>query len=158
MKKCVLMLDNIRSVENTGSIFRTADCLGVSHVILVGITPAPIDRFERKRKDFAKVALGAEKLISYEVTKSISLTIQKLKKEGYKIISLEQTNKSQNLKNFIAPEKFVLVVGNEVGGVSKEILEQSDETIEIEMKGKKESLNVSVATGIALFELLDENK
>jgi len=143
-------------VENTGSIFRTADCLGVSHIILVGTTPAPIDRFGRKRKDFAKVALGAEESVSYEVVKSVSSKIQGLKKDGHKIIALEQHPRSKKVSTWQVDTlvKFALVVGNEVDGVSQEVLKLTDEIIEIPMQGKKESLNVSVATGIALYELL----
>lgn len=155
-KTCVLILENLRSVENTGSIFRTAEGLGVSKIILVGTTPAPVDRFDRKRADFAKVSLGAEELISWEVGKSINSVIQELKELNFQIISLEQHPNSVKLPNFQTSEltNFALIVGNEVDGVSKEALEMSDEIVEIPMQGQKESLNVSVATGIALFSLL----
>lgn len=157
MKKAVLILDNIRSVENTGSIFRTADGLGVEKIFLVGTTPSPIDRFDRKRKDFAKVALGAEETIPWEHVDDIKDQISKLKSEGYKIISLEQDPKASKLTKLKANklERFALVVGNEVEGVSKVALDLSDEIVEIPMQGTKESLNVSVATGIALFSLLN---
>ncbi len=156
MKECILILDNIRSVENTGSIFRTADCLGVSKIILVGTTPAPIDRFGRKRKDFSKVSLGAEEFVSWEQTGSINEKINELKKEGYKIIALEQDKKAKKLNSLEANKlsKFVLIVGNEVEGIPRVTLGKCDEIIEIEMKGQKESMNVSVATGIALFNLI----
>lgn len=155
MKTCVLILDNIRSVENTASIFRTAECLGVAKIYLVGTTPAPIDRFGRKRKDFAKVALGAEETLEWEYVeqKNFQFTILDLQKHGFQIISLEQHPSSKPLSP-VTYNLFALVVGNEVEGVSKEALELSDEILEIEMKGEKESLNVSVATGIALHELL----
>lgn len=151
-KTCILILDNLRSIENTASIFRTAECLGVPKIILVGTTPAPIDRFGRKRKDFAKVSLGAEEMLDWEYAKEIKPVIEDLKSQGFKIISLEQNPKSQNLKSYKG-KNFCLVVGNEVDGVSKEALDLSDEIVEIEMMGEKESLNVSVATGIALYEL-----
>lgn len=157
-KTCVLVLDNLRSVENTGSIFRTAEGLGVSKIILVGTTPAPTDRFGRKRADFSKVALGAEDLVEWEhvAVSNLQFTILNLQKEGYEIIALEQNSKAKNLRNFEAHklEQFALIVGNEVEGVSKEALEMSDEVIEIPMQGKKESLNVSVSTGIALYALM----
>ncbi len=153
-KTCVLILDNIRSVENTGSIFRTAEGLGVSKIYLIGTTPAPLDRFGRKRADFAKVSLGAEGLIDWESRKDIKEVIEELRDQNFKIISLEQTDKSKNLKDFDISKSFALIVGNEVEGISKEALEMSDEVVEIEMKGEKESLNVSVVTGIALFSLL----
>ena len=155
MKKCVLVLDNIRSVENAGSIFRTAEGFGVSKIILVGITPAPRDRFGRKRNDFAKVSLGSEELVSWEVCKSISSKLEELKKEGYRIVALEQHPKAIKLGNYEVDKlsKFVLVVGNEVEGVSREMLEMADDIVEIPMMGEKESLNVAVATGVALYHL-----
>ncbi|MEX0919230.1 MAG: TrmH family RNA methyltransferase [Parcubacteria group bacterium] len=152
-KTIVLILDNIRSVENTGSIFRTAEGLGVSKIFLIGTTPAPLDRFGRKRSDFAKVSLGAEEMIDWEYTKEIEVVLKDLKDQEFQIIALEQANDSKDLKEFKSKKQFTLIVGNEVEGVSKEALEFSDEVVEIPMEGKKGSLNVSVATGIALFML-----
>lgn len=154
---CVLVLENLRSVENTASIFRTADGFGVSKIILIGTTPTPLDRFGRKRADFAKVSLGAEDAVDWEYVKAqdLGFTIQDLREQGFKIISLEQTPKSRKLKSGYKEQKsFALIVGNEVDGVSKEALDLSDEIVEIDMSGSKESLNVSVATGVALFVLL----
>ena len=163
MNTPVLILDNIRSVANVGSIFRTAECFGVSKIILVGTTPAPIDRFGQKRKDFAKVALGAEDLVDWEQSRNLKDEISNLKNAGYRIIALEQHKHAKDLSSqppllkLGEGEKrvrlFTLIVGNEVGGISKETLELADEIVEIPMHGKKESLNVAVATGIALFEL-----
>lgn len=154
MSACILVLENIRSVENTGSIFRTAECLGVSKIVLVGTTPAPLDRFGRKRSDFAKVSLGAEELVDWDYFTDIDLALNSLRESGFQIISLEQTNdSSKNIKNFNPRDQFALVVGNEVDGVSKRALESSEVILEIPMQGKKESLNVAVATGIALFVL-----
>ena len=152
----MLILENLRSVENTGSIFRTAEGLGVSKIILVGTTPAPIDRFGRKRTDFAKISLGSESFISWEVGKSISSVIEELKEQNFKILALEQNPNSMNLKNFKTSElkNFALIVGNEVDGISSEAIEASVVILEIPMRGKKESLNVSVSTGIALYMLL----
>jgi len=156
-KTCVLILDNLRSVENTGSIFRTAEGLGVSKIILVGTTPTPLDRFGRKRSDFAKVSLGAEEMVEWEYvrTENFQLTIYNLQKEGVKIIALEQHPEAKDLKSLEATklERFALIVGNEVDGVSREALALSDLIVEIPMQGEKESLNVSVSTGIALFVL-----
>ena len=149
----VLILENIRSVENTGSIFRTAKRFGVSKIILIGTTPTPIDRFGRKRRDFAKVSLGAEDL-EWEYQKQSLTVINELKNDGFQIISLEQDSRAKSLKDFKAPEQFALVVGNEVTGISKEILDISDTILEIPVQGGKKSLNVSVATGVALFMLL----
>jgi 23S rRNA (guanosine2251-2'-O)-methyltransferase len=154
MKSTVLILDNIRSVENTGSIFRTAECLGVSKIYIIGTTPTPMDRFGRKRSDFAKVALGAEDLVEWEYAPEILPVIKELKSQNFQILGLEQSESSKNLKDHIPFEMFALIVGNEVEGVSPEVLKKCDVILEIKMKGQKESLNVSVATGIALFELL----
>lgn len=152
-KKSILVLENIRSVENTASIFRTADRFGVSKIVLVGTTPAPIDRFGRVRKDFAKVSLGAEKKVSWEYQKSINPVINNLKKEKFQIISLEKKSGAMNLKKFVPENKFSIIVGNEVSGVSKEALKKSNVVLEILTKKDTGSLNVSVATGIALFVL-----
>lgn len=154
MRVCVLVLDNIRSVENTASIFRTAEGLGVKKIYLIGTTPAPIDRFGRKRPDFAKVSLGSEEMLEWEYAKEIAPVLEDLGSQDFRLVSLEQDERAKNLKDFISPEMFALIVGNEVDGVSKEALDGSDEIVEIEMKGEKESLNVSVATGIALYALL----
>jgi 23S rRNA (guanosine2251-2'-O)-methyltransferase len=162
--QCVLVLHNIRSVHNVGSIFRTADAVGVNNIILSGYTPAPIDRFGRARKDFSKVSLSAEKTIAWEQIKQIAPTLKKLKKEGYKIIAVEQDKNSISLFDYRARRsevgaptkasgKIALIVGNEVSGLSKSILKQADTIVEIPMRGKKESLNVSVAAGVALFTL-----
>lgn len=150
-----LLLDNIRSTHNVGSIFRTAETLGISKIYCGGTTPAPIDRFGRKRKDIAKVSLGAEDSVEWEHVESGVVLAKKLKKEGFKIIALEQDAKSIDYKEMRIRGKILVILGNEVGGVSKELLKLSDTIIEIPLKGKKESLNVSVAAGVALFRLLD---
>jgi uncharacterized membrane protein YphA (DoxX/SURF4 family)/tRNA(Leu) C34 or U34 (ribose-2'-O)-methylase TrmL len=123
----------------------------VRKIILVGTTPAPVDRFGRKRSDFTKVSLGAEEFISWEVGKSISSVIEDLKDQDFKIIALEQHPHSTKLKNLqtFKLTNFALIVGNEVDGVSEEAIEASEAILEIPMRGKKESLNVSVSTGIA---------
>lgn len=154
IKECVLVLDNLRSVENTASIFRTADGFGVTRIVLIGTTPAPLDRFGRERKDFTKVSLGAEKSVEWVYEKEIGRLLSDFKKEGYMIIALERSPKSKRLKDFSAPNKFVLVVGGEIEGVSREALGLAHDIIEIPMFGAKESLNVSVATGVALFHLM----
>jgi 23S rRNA (guanosine2251-2'-O)-methyltransferase len=153
-KRVVLILDNLRSVENTGSMFRTAEGLGVEKIYLIGTTPTPVDRFGRKRDDFSKVALGAESLVSWEHFLDIKIALEKLKEEKFQIIALEQAKEAKNLKNYESKGNLALLVGNEVEGVSAEALKLADEVVEIKMVGGKESLNVSVATGIALFQLL----
>lgn len=153
MKKSILVLENIRSVENTASIFRTADRFGVSKIILIGTTPAPTDRFGRMRKDFIKVSLGAEKRVPWEHAKTTESVIKNLKAEGFQIITLEQDARAKQLKNFVSKNQFILIVGNEVTGIAKKTLKLSDEILEIGTPGNSLSLNVSVAAGIALFVL-----
>ena len=149
-----VLLHNIRSTHNVGSIFRTSDALGVSKIYLSGYTPTPIDRFGRKRKDIGKVALGAEKNINWGYTNVPEKIIRKLKKEKYKIIGLEQSKDSVDYKKVKLNSKVLFIVGNEVDGISQKILSMCDVVAEIPMKGEKESLNVSVAFGVALFRIL----
>ncbi len=150
-----LVLCDIRSVYNVGAIFRTADAIGVSKIYLVGITPAPIDRFGKIRGDLAKSALGAEKNIKWESVPKISPLLKKFKKEKYQIIALEQSENSKDYKKIKPKEKNVVVLGNEVKGISESVLKKCDVVAEIPMNGKKESLNVSVACGIVLFGVFD---
>lgn len=156
-------MHNIRSVENVGAIFRTADAVGINKIYLTGCTPCPLDRFGRKRKDLAKSALGAEEFVSWEYKKIIFPIIAKLKREGFLIIGIEQDKKSVDYKKVSAKGGpafgwkggLVFIVGAEVTGIPKNILEKCDVIAEIPMKGKKESLNVSVATGVALCRILN---
>ncbi len=152
MKK-VVILDNIRSIHNVGSIFRTADALGVNKIYLCGTTPTPIDRFGRHRADMAKVALGAEKTIEWEYAESTVAIVMKLKDEKFQIIAVEQDKNSIDYRKAKTKDKTALIMGEEVNGISKEVLQLSDIILEIPMKGKKESLNVSVALGVAGFEI-----
>lgn len=156
-REVIVVLNNIRSTYNVGSIFRTADALGVNKIFLEGTTPAPIDRFGRERKDIAKVALGAEKSVGWEHKDSVIKNIKKLKKDGYQIIAIEQSEKSVDYKKvkISKNKKVVFIMGEEVNGVDKEILKIADTIAEIPMLGEKESLNVSVAFGVALFRILD---
>lgn len=146
-----LLLDNIRSVHNVGSIFRTAETAAVSRIYCLGTTPTPVDRFGRKRKDFAKVALGAENLVAWEHGENTSALIQQLKKEGFQIVAVEQAPDSVRYKKIKSKSKMLFILGNEVGGVSAKLLKSADLIAEIPLKGKKESLNVSVVAGIILF-------
>jgi 23S rRNA (guanosine2251-2'-O)-methyltransferase len=152
--KNILILNDIRSVENVGAMFRTADAGGIDKIYLVGITPAPVDRFGRKRKDLAKSALGAEEFVAWESVKTILPLIKKLKRDGFQIIAIEQDEKSVDYKKVKTKEKNVFIVGTEVTGIPKNILKHCDVITEIPMRGKKESLNVSVSLGIALFRIL----
>ena len=150
----VVILDNIRSVYNVGSIFRTSDALGIDKIYLCGCTPAPIDRFGRARQDLAKVALGAEKDIAWEYCADTKEIIKKLKKEGFQIIAVEQDKKSVDFKKLKVKYPVAIVMGNEVGGIDKKTLALCDVIAEIPMMGNKESLNVSVAFGIVGYEIL----
>lgn len=151
----VLILNDIRSVENVGAIFRTCDALGINKIYLTGHTPSPVDRFGRKRNDLAKSALGAEEYVPWEEREDVFLLIDELKNKGYFLIGIEQDEKSVDYKEVKIKEKNVFILGAEVTGIPKEILEKCDVIAEIPMKGKKESLNVSVSFGVALFRILN---
>ena len=151
----ILVLDNIRSSHNVGSIFRTADALGTEKIYLCGITAAPFDRFNNPNQKLSKVSLGAEKSVLWEKVFSASSLIKKLKKEGFIIASIEQSKNSIDYRKIGKKnlKKLALVLGSETKGISRAILKLSDYILEIPMKGKKESLNVAVAFGIVGFSL-----
>ncbi len=149
-----VLLHDIRSTHNVGSMFRTSDAAGISKIYLSGFSPTPLDRFKRPRKDIAKVALGAEKTIPWEEVVSPIELIKKLKKEGFEIVGLEQSPKSVDYKKVKIKKPTLFVVGSEVTGVDSKILSLCDKIVEIPMLGDKESLNVSVAFGIALFRII----
>jgi len=150
----ILILHNIRSVENVGAMFRTADAAGINKIYISGYTPAPLDRFGRKRKDIAKSALGAEEFVQWEEKKSVTALISKLKNEGFLMIGLEQDKRAVDYKELKLKNKNAFIVGTEVTGIDKNIMQKCDILAEIPMKGKKESLNVSVSLGIFLFRVL----
>ncbi len=152
-KQIYLILDNIRSAQNVGAIFRTADAVGVTKIFLVGYTPAPVDQFARASSQIAKAALGAEKVIPWEKVTTLASVFKKLAKEKVTIIALEQSKDSLDYKKVKSKGDWALLVGNEVEGIVPKVLKQCDVIAEIPMKGSKESLNVSVATGIALFQI-----
>ena len=150
----ILIIHNVRSVQNVGAMFRTADAAGIDKIYLTGYTPTPLDRFGRKRGDLAKSALGAEEFMHWEQKKNIFPLLVKLQKEKYQIIAIEQDKKSVDYKKVKIKNKNVFIVGAEVTGIPINILKKCDIIAEIPMRGKKESLNVSVACGIALFGML----
>lgn len=151
----ILILHNIRSVQNVGAIFRTADATGINKIYLTGYTPTPLDRFGRKRRDLAKSALGAEEYINWESKKSLPALIVNLKKQSFEVIAIEQDQHSINYRRVKLKSKNAFIVGAEVTGIPANILKQCDIIAEIPMQGKKESLNVSVALGVALFRILN---
>ena len=150
----IVILDNIRSAHNVGSIFRTADAFGITEIYLCGTSPTPIDKFNRPRKDIAKVSLGAEKTVTWRYFVSSLRAVNVLRKKGIKILSIEQSEGSADISDIKMYQNadIALVFGNEVGGVSSKILRVSDKIFEIPMRGKKESLNVSVAFGVVLAQ------
>lgn len=153
--KTSLIIHDIRSAYNVGSIFRTADAAGVDCLYLTGFTPTPIDRFGRDRKDIQKSALGAEKTVHWEQKTRVIALIKKLKKEGFFVVAVEQASHARDYKTIKINHPIVFIFGNEVSGLSQKILNECDIIAEIPMSGKKESLNVSVAAGIALFRILN---
>jgi tRNA G18 (ribose-2'-O)-methylase SpoU len=156
MKK-FLILYNLRSVYNVGAIFRTADAVGIDCVYLIGTTPTPLDRFGSPRSDFAKCALGSEKTLAWEYRKTLVPLIKKLQKEGVQIIALEQDAQAIDYKKYEPIGDCAVICGEEVYGIPLKIRALADQTLEIPMKGTKESLNVSVATGILLYGLFDRD-
>lgn len=150
----VVVLDNIRSMHNVGAIFRTSDAFIVEKIILCGITPKPPHR------EIHKAALGATESVTWEYQKDISTTLANLKSEGYQTIGIEQTTDSILLNDFSisAKEKFAIVLGNEVDGLSEEALSLYDAFVEIPQLGTKHSLNVSVCGGIVIWEFFRKLK
>lgn len=145
-----IILHNIRSAYNVGAIFRTADATGVEKVFLTGYTPTPTDRFGRVQEEIKKTSLGASETVPWQQGDVLKI-IDKLRLEGVVAVAIEQTQKSISLRNFIVPKKVVYIFGNEIEGVTADVLEHADTIVEIPMRGQKESLNVSVAAGIILY-------
>lgn len=151
----IAVLHNIRSLHNVGSMFRTSDAAGIEKIYLTGYTPSPLNKLGEVIPKFKKVSLGAEDSVEWEKVKDLGKLIKKLKNDGYKVIAIEQSPNSipytsKKLKSYSLQ---AVIVGNEVRGLSKQTLDKCDYIAEIAMQGKKESLNVSVAYGIAVFEL-----
>lgn len=169
-----IILNNIRSSENVGSIFRTADSAGVSKIILCGYTPAPTDRFGRENKKLVKASLGAEKSVEWEKVKTLREAIKQLKNcssgsqmlrisrlqnnsSAPKVVAIEQDKKAidyREIKKKTKNKNLALVFGNEVDGLLKKDLKLCDIIAELPMLGHKESLNVSVCVGVVLYSLI----
>jgi tRNA G18 (ribose-2'-O)-methylase SpoU len=148
----IIVLDNVRSLNNIGSVFRTADCYRVEKIILCGITACP------PHKDIRKTALGATETIDWEYEEDTLTAVASLKTQGYRTCAIEQADHSKNLYNFKADkhEKLAIVLGNEVKGVQQEVVDLCDEVIELEQYGTKHSLNISVCTGIVVYDLFNK--
>ena len=143
----ILVLDNVRSMENVGSFFRTADAFRVEAIYLCGITACPPHR------EIHKTALGADVSVDWKYFKTTSEACEYLQKEGYKIFAVEQVENSIMLDDFKAPEKSAYIFGNEVDGVDDSVLKYCEQAVEIPQKGTKHSLNVSVSGGIVMYHL-----
>jgi tRNA G18 (ribose-2'-O)-methylase SpoU len=159
MREIILIGHNLRSCHNVGSLLRTAEGMGVSKVILSGYTPHPAHANDRRlpheaaklAKQIHKTALGAEDMVKWDYHKNIEPVIEMLKREGWTVAAIEQTDLSKNLPDYHPPEKIALLVGREVEGIEPEILDACDVALEIPMFGKKESYNVVQAAAMALY-------
>lgn len=147
-----ILLENIRSAHNIGSIFRTADSFLINEIILCGISAQP------PNKDIRKTALGSSESVEWRYEKNIDKAVEKLKNEGNKIISIEQTTNSISLENFKPQknDKYAIIFGNEVNGIEQRTINLSDMVIEIPQFGTKHSLNISVAAGIIIWDLFSK--
>lgn len=145
----VVVLDNIRSLNNIGSVFRTSDAMAVEAVYLCGITAKPPHR------EINKTALGATESVAWEYFDRTEFAVEKLRDKGYTIVSIEQTENSTYLNDYEVKkdQKLAIIMGHEVNGVAQEIIDLSDDVIEIPQKGTKHSLNISVTTGVVLWDL-----
>jgi tRNA G18 (ribose-2'-O)-methylase SpoU len=153
VQRVVVVLDNIRSLYNTGSILRTADASGVERVILCGITPRP-DQGSRQRRAIAKTALGAEDSVKWEYEPDATSALVKLAAEGYQLVAVETAPDAVNLFEWTPRWPVCLVFGHEVTGISPGLARDVDTVIRIPMLGQKRSLNVATAAGVVLYELL----
>lgn len=148
-----VILHDIRSSENVGSIFRSADGAGAAKIYLTGYTPAPIDRFGRANAKLAKTALGAEKSVPWE-KRDIHELLTELKSKKVEIVAVEQDPRSASYMMHHPSGDAALIFGNEVHGVPKVVIDLCGAVIDIPMRGKKESLNVAVAAGVVLYQFL----
>lgn len=161
MRHIVLIVHDIRSCHNVGSLLRTADGLGVSKVFLSGYTPYPSTEHDPRlphihqklTQQIHKTALGAENSVAWEHADDISEVLTRLKIDGYSLIALEQAGTSVKLPDYKPPEKVALLLGREVEGVDPVLLSQVNKIVEIPMLGAKESFNVAQAVAIALYHL-----
>lgn len=146
-REIVVIAHNIRSLWNIGAFFRSADAFGISHIHLTGYTASP------PRKEITKTALGAESTVAWSAGEDPLSVVRQRRKQGYTIVSLELASGSTPLSNFRSEGPVCVIVGHEILGVPPELLDASDAVVHIPMHGSKHSLNVSVATGIALYHM-----
>lgn len=143
----VAVVDNVRSMHNVGAIFRAADGAGVGGLVLCGITACP------PRNEIRKAALGADESVPWQYIKESLWAVHELRRQGYFIVALERTDASQSLYDAELPAPLALIVGHEFHGIAAEVLAEADAVVHLPMLGTKASLNVSVAFGIALYEI-----
>lgn len=150
----IVVLDNIRSLNNIGSVFRTSDAFLIEKIYLCGITATP------PHKDIHKTALGSTETVAWEYVEDTILLIEKLKAEGVKVISIEQAENATMLNDFTPEQQttYALVFGNEVKGVSQSVVNASDVVIEIPQYGTKHSLNISVSVGVVIWDVFSKLK
>ena len=159
MPEIIVIAHNIRSTHNVGAIFRTAEGFGISKILLTGYTPYPTLPADTRLPHISlkltnqihKTALGAEAIVPFEYSEALDLAA--LKEAGYQIVALEQADRSIDITTYASPDKIALLLGEEVEGITDELLAQCDDILEIPMAGKKESFNVSVAAGLAMYQL-----
>lgn len=149
--KTFVILHNIRSAHNVGSVFRTSDGAGASKIFITGYTPAPLDRFGREQKEILKTSLGATATVPYEVIEDVHALIARLKGDGVHVIAVEQTKEAVDYRTVSQSRDTAFIFGNEITGVESDVLATADLHVMIPMQGMKESLNVSVCAGIILF-------
>jgi 23S rRNA (guanosine2251-2'-O)-methyltransferase len=161
VRQIILIIHNVRSAHNAGSLLRTADGLGVEKVIISGYSPYPKHESDvrlphlaaKTHRQIQKTALGAETSINWEQITEIDAYLSRLKSRGFVIAALEQTAAAIPLNQYVPAEKIALLVGNEVGGLEPKLLNKADVHLQIPMLGAKESFNVSVAGAMALYHL-----
>ncbi len=162
MREIVLLVHDIRSTHNVGSLLRTADGFGVSHVYFSGYTPYPMltehetrlpHLAQKLEKQIKKTALGAEQTVTWSHVDEISDLLHQLRSDGFELAALEQDARSQPITNYLPPDKVALLVGREVEGIELQLLEKMDKILEIPMFGQKESFNVVQAAAVALYAL-----
>lgn len=160
-RKIILLIHNVRSAYNVGSLLRTADGLGVVEVVFSGYTPYPLAKkderlphiAEKTHRAIQKTALGAEKSVAWLRTNDIQTYLNKMRADGYVVAALEQTSSSRNLSEYRPPQKLVLLVGNEIDGLDADLLISINVHLQIPMLGAKESFNVAAAGAMALYHL-----
>ena len=165
-REVVVVAHNIRSVQNVGSILRTADCLGIERVYASGYTPNLTTRTDgsnlpllphvrdKLRRELHRSALGAEELVPFEYSDDVIVLFDRLRAAGFTVVGLEQNERSIALPDYSPSGKVALLLGEEVHGLTNELIDKCDTLVEIPMFGTKESYNVAVATGIALYHII----